>query len=69
MHKWEQNMREAQESYAKEKQKTEQLNNQVKDLSMKLKNLEKKSKEEKERITADRDDLNKQLVKIQSKET
>ena len=62
-------MREAQESYAKEKQKTEQLNNQVKDLSMKLKNLEKKSKEEKERITADRDDLNKQLVKIQSKET
>ena len=61
-------MREAQESYAKEKQKTEQLNNQVKDLSMKLKNLEKKSKEEKASSVARDLDLGELFIFINSVE-
>ena len=69
MVKSEQTIRETQDALGKEKHKSDKLTAQVKELKIKLTNLEQKSKTEIEKLTADRDDLNKQLVKIQSKET
>lgn len=69
MTKTESSLRDTQEQLSREKQRTEQLNKTIKDAENKYKNQLKTMKEEKDRIQGDRDELNKQIVKLQNKET
>lgn len=69
MSKTEQGLRETQDQLAREKQRTETLSKNLKDTEIKFKNQLKSAKEEKDRVQGDRDELNKQIVKLQNKET
>ena len=69
MTKTEQNLRETQDQLAREKQRSDALSKNLKDSENKFKNQLKSAKEEKDRIQGDRDELNKQIVKLQNKET
>lgn len=53
----------------RETQRSEKLSKSAKDVDNKNKNALKTAKEEKDRVQGDRDELNKQIVKLQNKET
>ena len=69
MLKTETSLRETQDQLAREKQRTETLQKQLKDTENRFKNQLKTAKDDKERVQGDRDELNKQIVKLQNKET
>lgn len=69
MQKTEQTLRETQDQLSREKQRSETLAKSNKDNEIKYKNQLKTLKEEKDRVQGDRDELNKQIVKLQNKET
>ena len=54
---------------SREKLKNQNLTQQIKDMGNKFKVAEKKAREERDRVTAERDELIKEKVKIQNKET
>lgn len=62
-------LRDTQEQLAREKQRTEQLSKTIKESEIKFKSQLKTAKEEKDKVQGDRDELNKQIVKLQNKET
>ena len=64
MQKNEASLRETQDQLAREKQRSEKLTKSAKDVENKHKNALKAVKEEKDRVTGDRSELNKQIVKL-----
>ena len=69
MNKADMSNKDLQEQLNKQKLKNDQLNNQIKELQNSLKAAESRSKTEKERILNEKDELSRQLVRIQNKET
>ena len=69
MAKTENALRESQDQGVRAKQKQDSLQKSIKDNENTLKNAEARAKQEHQKMAAERDDLLKQLARLQSKET